>query len=131
MKKKYNLIDKTIEQRGFAWQCVSSLKEKTFRIPREGDKAPCGHWNWYYGRKWASSKKDPNWAEKCRGPCSVKTGTGKRRQLSPEKLHNCPHYVETREEAKQLAAELNEDMIHQAERAQAIKNQHQERGPLL
>ena len=125
MRRRINL---DIEERGFAWQCATSPQEQKYRAPRATDKKPCGHWNSYFGRKWAMSTKrgtlDPKWDAKCE-KC------GKKKMLAPEKMHDAPNYVDSREKAIALAKELNDDALHQAERAQAIKHQHQLVGPSI
>jgi len=92
--------DRIIEKRGYVWQCAMPAdKERYLAIEAN---APCGHWNAYFGIRWACGK-NAKWQPKCTSP-----NCKRKRQLNlGNVLPEAPNYYATKEAALKKAAELN------------------------
>tara|TARA_B100000767_G_C19452624_1_gene404672 strand:- start:262 stop:627 length:366 start_codon:yes stop_codon:yes gene_type:complete len=110
-------INTDIEKRGFVWKCQTNADKKRFIANGETKKQPCGNWNSYFGRKWASTKGQARWQGICK-KC------GRKRQLNTGiTLPEPPQYYTTREETEEAADDQNaQEEIAQARRNQEASN---------
>lgn len=93
--------DPEIQKRGFVWKCQTNADKKRFIANGETKKDGCGKFNAYYGRKWATTKRDARWQGICQF-CSRK------RQLNlGNVIPEPPQYYESREAAQAKADLLN------------------------
>jgi hypothetical protein len=99
-------INTDIEQRGYIWKCQVTDNKECFIAKGESKKQPCGRWNPYFGRKWASGKSDARW----QGICPHNHGgMGERkRQLNIGIVLPEQTYYTTRKDTVEAAKEMNE-----------------------
>ena len=100
-------------KRGYIWQCAIAADKEIYSTSQ---KVPCGKWNAYFGRKWATGKRDAKW----QGVCNCSDTQTRKRQLNLGNIWpEAPHYYETKEAAIEAAADMNS----QQEQVQARRNQ--------
>jgi len=89
-----------IEKRGYVWQCIIPADKERYLGVKAN--APCGHWNAYFGIRWACGK-NAKWQPKCTNP-----NCNRKRQLNlGNVLPEPPNYYATKEDAQKKADQLN------------------------
>lgn len=98
-------VNNDILKRGYIWQCAVTENKERYIANSDKKKQPCGRWHPYFGRQWASGKKDAKW----QGICSNDhNGMGKRkRQLNLGVVHPEGLWFTSRKDTVQAAREMN------------------------
>jgi hypothetical protein len=106
------MTDIQTERRWFVWRCATEPDKKRY-IGNRKVKPSCGLYQPTGTRKWAAARGEWRWQGVCRG-CKRK------RQLNAGNVWPEPPHYYTKEEAIEKAEELNLE----AERVEAIRNNH-------
>jgi len=94
------------EKRGYIWQCRVLENKERYIANKDTKKQPCGMWHSYFGKKWASEKRDARWQGIC--PCDHQGKGPRKSQLNlGVVLPESPNYYATRKEAEQAAMLAN------------------------
>ena len=99
-------INTDIEQRGYIWQCHVPDNLECFIANSDSKKQPCGRWIPYFGRKWASGKKDAKWQGICPNDHN---GMGERKRQLNIGQFQAHKYFETRKETVEEAEKKNQE----------------------